>query len=341
MNWPEVLGHLTAGEDLDAATAGEAMAEILAGEATPAQVAAFVVALRMKGETVVELEALRRAMLDAAERVTLPDGVDPIDTCGTGGDRAGTINVSSIAALVVAGGGVAVVKHGNRAASSQCGSADVYEALGIAIELGPDEVGACVEETGFGFCFAPRFHPSMRHAGPTRRELGIPTVFNLLGPTANPAGARRQVVGVADSKVADLVLGVLAASGAERAMVVHGADGLDELTTTSTSAVHALQDGATTTYQVDPGDLGLTRAQPGDLVGGDAAANAESARRVLAGEGGPHRDIVALNAAAGFVVAGRADDLATGLELAAAALERGDAAAKLDQVVEVSQRLAG
>jgi anthranilate phosphoribosyltransferase len=339
--WPAVIGEVTAGQDLDPEVAHAAMAQILAGEATPAQISAFIVGLRMKGETVAELAALRRAMLDAADRVTLPDGRDPIDTCGTGGDQAGTINVSSIASLVLAGGGVDVVKHGNRAASSQTGSADVYEVLGMAIELGPDDVAACLEETGFGFCFAPRYHPSMRHAGPVRRELGIPTAFNILGPLANPAGVRRQIVGVADPSVAEKVLGVLAAAGATRAMVVYGGDGLDELTTTTTSTVHELVDDEVSRYEVDPEALGLALADPAELTGGNADENAAAARGILAGEPGPQRDLVLLNAAAGFVVAGRAEELGQGLVLAAESVDGGHAAAKLDQVVEVSRRLAG
>lgn len=338
--WPAVLGEVTAGRDLDPDVARAAMGEILAGEATAAQVAGFVVGLRMKGETVAELAALRQAMLDAAERITLPDGVDAVDTCGTGGDRAGTINVSSIAALVLAAGGVPVLKHGNRASSSRCGSADVYEALGIVIDLGPDEVARSVAEVGFGFAMAPRFHASMRHAGPARRELGIPTAFNILGPIANPAGVRRQVVGVADPSVAERLLGVLEAAGAVHALVVHGADGLDELTTTTTSTVHELRGGEVRTYEVDPAALGLAPATAADLVGGTAEENAEAARRVLAGDTGPHRDVVLLNAAAGFVVADRAADLAGGLELAADAVDSGAAERTLTRVVELTRSLA-
>jgi anthranilate phosphoribosyltransferase len=338
--WAFVLGEVTAGRDLEPAVAHAAMGQILAGEATPAQIAGFVVGLRMKGETVEELAALRQAMLDAAEPITLPESVDAIDTCGTGGDRAGTINVSSIAALVLAGGGVPVLKHGNRASSSQCGSADVYEVLGIAIDLGPEQVAASVVEAGFGFAMAPLFHASMRHAGPSRRELGIPTAFNILGPIANPAGVRRQVVGVADVAVADKLLRVLEAAGAVRALVVHGDDGLDELTTTTTSEVYELRDGAVTSYTVDPTELGLARAKPDDLLGGVADVNAESARRVLAGDAGPHRDIVVLNAAAGFLVADAAVDLAEGVALAQAAIDDGRAEAKLAQVIEIGARLS-
>jgi anthranilate phosphoribosyltransferase len=330
--WPAVLAEVSAGRDLSPALAHAAMGQILAGEATPSQIAGLIVGLRIKGETVEELAALRQAMLDAAVRITLPDGLDPIDTCGTGGDRAGTINVSSIAAIVLAGGGVTVLKHGNRASSSQCGSADVYEALGLAIDLGPEEVAASVAETGFGFALAPRFHASMRHAGPTRKELGIPTAFNFLGPIANPAGVRRQVVGVADSGMAERMLGVLRASGATRSLVVYGADGLDELTTTTTSTVHEQSADGTSSYEVDPEALGLALAKPDDLLGGSADVNAEAARRILAGDAGPHRDIVVLNAAAGFVVADQAADLAEGVAMAQAAIDDGRAEAKLAEV---------
>lgn len=340
VGWPTVLGEVAAGRDLDPDLAHAAMEQILAGEATPAQIAGLIVGLRIKGETVEELAALRQAMLDAALRITLPEGIDPVDTCGTGGDQAGTINVSSIAALVLAGGGVAVLKHGNRASSSQCGSADVYEALGLTIDLGPDEVAASVVESGFGFALAPRFHASMRHAGPTRKELGIPTAFNFLGPIANPAGVRRQVVGVADGGMAERMLGVLQASGTTRALVVYGADGLDELTTTTTSTVHELRDGTVSTYEVDPTTFGLAVAAPDDLLGGTAAENAASARAVLADEAGPHRDIVVLNAAAGFLVADAAADLADGVRLAQAAINDGRADAKLAQVVALTNRLA-
>jgi anthranilate phosphoribosyltransferase len=227
---------------------------------------------------------------------------------------------------------VRVLKHGNRSQSSQCGSADVYEALGLTIDFGPAEVAASVVETGFGFAFAPRFHASMRHAGPTRKELGIPTAFNFLGPIANPAGVKRQVVGVSDGAMAERMLGVLQASGTERALVVYGADGLDELTTTTTSTVHELRDGDITSYEVDPTSFGLAAASADELVGGSAEENAESARRVLAGAAGPHRDIVVLNAAAGFVVADQAADLAEGVSLAQASIDDGKAEAKLAEV---------
>ncbi len=335
--WRAVLTTLTGGEDLTRAGASAAMADILEGGATSAQIAAFCVALRMKGETVEEMTGLLAAMLAYAEPVPLPSGTDVVDTCGTGGDRSNSINVSTIAALVVAGAGAPVCKHGNRAASSACGSADVLEALGVAIDLGPADVAACVEEVGMGFCFAPRFHAALRHAGPTRKELGVATVFNFLGPLANPGRARRQALGVSDARMAEKMVGVLAASGTERALVVHGHDGLDELTTTTTSTVIELRDTTVRTYVVDPVDLGIARAEAGDLRGGDAATNAAITRRVCGGDLGAHRDIVVLNAAAGLVAAGLADELAGGLELAAAAIDDGRAETVLDRLVEVSQ----
>ena len=338
--WPAVLGALTRGQDLTAVEAGAALREILEGAATSAQIAAFCVALRMKGETVEEMSALLSTMLEYAERVPLPPALAVVDTCGTGGDRSHTMNVSTTAALVVAGAGAPVCKHGNRAASSKSGSADVLEALGVRIDLGPGEVARCVEEVGMGFCFAPRFHAALRHAGPTRRELGVPTVFNFLGPLANPAGARRQALGVSDPGMAERMVGVLEANGAERALVVYGHDGLDELSTGTTSTVIELRDGAVRTYAVDPAELGLAHSPAGALRGGDASTNAELTRRVLEGERGPHRDFVLLNAAAGVVAAGLADDLAEGLEAATASVDEGRAAAVLEGLVRVSGQQA-
>ena len=338
--WPAILRLLLAGDDLTADQAAAALADVLDGAATSAQLAAFLVGLRMKGETVEEMSGLVTAMLDAAEHVELAAGSVAVDTCGTGGGatrRLAAFNVSTIASFVIAGGGVAVCKHGNRAASSTSGSADLLEALGMAIDLGPQGVADCVADTGFGFCFAPRFHPAMRHAGPTRRELGVPTVFNFLGPLANPAGVRRQVVGVSDARMAEKVIGVLKAKGAERALVVFGHDGLDEITTTTTSTVMELRDGAVRVDEFDPADLGVVWADPAAIRGGDAAANAKLAQRVLGGETGPHRDLVLLNAAAGLVVAGVADDLADGYEAAQASIDEGRAATVAERVVAFSQ----
>jgi anthranilate phosphoribosyltransferase len=334
--WPGVLGTLAARRDLTTEQARAAMAEILDGAATPAQIAGFIVALRMKGETVDELGGMVDAMLAASERVTLAPDQPVVDVVGTGGDRAHTINVSTLSALVVAGAGGRVCKHGNRAASSATGSADLLEALGVRIDCGPEEVARCVAEAGIGFCFAPRFHPAMRHAGPPRRELGIATAFNFLGPLANPAAVRRLMIGVADPSMSERMVGVLAARGSERVLVVHGDDGLDELTVSTTSTVVELRDGEVREYPVDPKELGIAPAPTEALAGGDSATNAELARRVLAGDAGPHRDVVCLNAAAGLLVAGMIDDLADGLQAARAAIDGGGAAAALDRLVAVS-----
>ena len=334
--WPAILGDLTSGRDLTVDRARAAMAEILDGAATPAQIAGFIVALRMKGETVDELTGLVDAMLAAAERVTLPDPGAVVDVVGTGGDRAHTINVSTLAALVVAGAGGRVCKHGNRAASSATGAADLLEALGVRIDCGPDEVARCVADAGIGFCFAPRFHSAMRHAGPPRRELGILTAFNFLGPLANPAGVRRLMIGVADASMAERMVGVLAARGSERVLVVHGDDGLDELTISTTSQVLELREGDVHAYEVDPKDLGITPASLEALAGGDPATNAALARGVLDGEPGPHRDIVCLNAGAALLAAGVADDLASGIGAARSSIDEGAAAAALDRLVAIS-----
>ncbi|MCU1453194.1 MAG: anthranilate phosphoribosyltransferase [Acidimicrobiales bacterium] len=334
--WPVVLGTLTGGGDLTGTEAAAAMHEILEGNASSAQIAGFIVALRMKGETVEELTGLVQSMADMAVRVPLAtlDGV--VDIVGTGGDRSHSINVSTLAALVIAGAGGKVCKHGNRAASSSCGAADLLEALGVAFDLGPVGVARCVETVGMGFCFAPRFHGAMRHAIPTRRELGVPTVFNVLGPLANPGRVRRQVTGVADPAMAERMIRVLAANGAERALVVYGHDGLDELTITTTSTVHELHDGEIRTYVVDPVELGIEPASLDQLRGGDAATNARFARELLAGAPGPQRDIVVLNAAAGLVAAGMATDIAAGLDAARASIDSGRAAATLDHLVTES-----
>jgi len=338
--WPFILGRLVGGEDLGSAEASAALSEILAGAATSAQIAAFAVSLRMKGETVEEMTGLVRTMLAHAEVVPVPAEIDVVDTCGTGGDRSRSVNVSTMAALVVAGAGARVCKHGNRAMSSLAGSADVLEALGVVIDLGPGAVLRCIEQAGMGFCFAPRFHPALRHAGPTRRELGVATVFNFLGPLANPARPRRQVVGVSNPAMAHKMLGVLEANGATHAMVVYGHDGLDELTTTTTSTMVELVDGAVRSVVVDPRDLGLDPATADDLLGGDAETNAELTRRVLAGEKGPHRDVVVLNAAAGILAAGLAADLEEGLTAAERSLDEGRAADVLARLVKTSQEVA-
>lgn len=340
--WPGLLTELLAGRDLTAEQARSAMATILSGRATPAQLIGFVVALRAKGETADELSGLLDAVLSAAELVPLSEDLRAraVDIVGTGGDRSHSINVSTMAAIVVAGAGVPVCKHGARGSSSLCGTADVLEALGVVLELSPDGVRRCVEEAGIGFCFAPRFHPAFRFAAPARREIGIPTVFNLLGPMANPGRVRRQVIGVADAAFAERMLASLRAHGSTDAWVVHGG-GLDELSTTGPSNVLALDhDGGVRTFSIDPVSLGLAPATYDQLVGGDPEHNAEVVRRVLAGEPGAHRDIVVLNAAAGLVVAGAAEDMPAGLALATQSIDSGKAAATLDALVQVSQAAA-
>jgi anthranilate phosphoribosyltransferase len=335
--WAGLFRRLTEGGNLSADAAHAAMTEILNGEATPAQIGGFVMALRTKGETSEELVGLLSAMRAASEAVPL-DPAGLIDTCGTGGDNSGSINVSTAAALVAVGAGAKVCKHGNRSASSLCGSADVLEELGAVIDLGPIGVARCVTETGFGFCLAPRFHPAMRHAGPPRRELGVGTVFNFLGPLANPAGVRRQLVGTSDRAMAEIMLEVLAATGSERAMVVHSRDGLDELSTTSPTDVWELRDGDTLRHTVDPAEIGLAPASLDDLRGGNASVNADCVRRVFDGQRGAHRDIVRLNAAAALVVAEVSDTLAEGLEAASASIDEGLARQVLENFVSVSNQ---
>ena len=335
--WPSVLAELTAQRDLPRELLGAAFAEILAGSATPAQVAALAIGLRCKGETVLEIEAILEVLLANASIVPLPEPVRlaAVDCCGTGGDRSHSVNISTMAAFVLAGAGVPVCKHGNRAASSQAGSADVLEALGVNLDLSPEGVARCVVVAGLGFCMAPRFHPALRHAVPVRRELGVATIFNFLGPLANPGGVTRQAIGVPDATMAPKMAGVLAARGS-RAMVFRGDDGLDELSTTTDSQIWDVRDGAVTTWSLDPTTLGLARAMPGDLRGGSAAENAEVVRHVVSGKTGPIRDIVCLNAAAGFVVAGRCDELGEGLELARASLDNGHAADAVERLIQSS-----
>jgi len=329
-----ILAELTRGVELSPDAVDAAVGEIFEGRVSDVQAAAFIVALRTKGETESELAALVRAMHRFATHVDVPEGA--IDTCGTGGDRSGTVNVSTMAALIAAGAGARVVKHGNRAASSQAGSADVLEELGVAIELGPVGVAECVEEAGVGFCFARRYHPGMRFLGPARAEIGVPTTFNFLGPLANPARVRRQAVGVCDATMAERMLGALRELGTERAMIFFGDDGLDELTTTTTSVVYELTADRLHSYPLDPQDFGIGRAEPSQLVGGDAATNAKLLRAVLRGDEGPHRDLALLNAAAALMVAGIAGDFADGIEAARASIDSGAADRALDTMARVS-----
>lgn len=336
--WPAVIASLLDRIDLPASHARAAMSTILSGDATAAQLIGFVVALRAKGETPEEISGLLDAVLAAATTVPLDDDLREraIDIVGTGGDRSHSINVSTMSALVVAGAGVPVCKHGARAASSRCGTADVLEALGVAIELAPEGVKRCVERIGFGFCLAPRYHPAFRFAAPARREIGVPTVFNLLGPMANPGRVRRQLIGVANPAVAERMLASLRLHDSVSSWVVHG-QGLDELTTTGQSHVLELREGRVRSFTVDPVSLGLAPAIPEELVGGDPAFNADVVRSVLSGEHGAHRNIVILNAAAGLVVADAAPTLDDGISMARESIDSGRAQSVLEGVVRESQ----
>ena len=341
--WPGLLGRLLRGEDLSAAETTWAMQQVMLGEATPVQVAGFVVALRAKGESPDEISGMATAMLGLAERIHVPGPA--VDTCGTGGDRAHTVNISTMSAMVVAGTGARVVKHGNRAASSACGSADLLEELGVVIDLAPEQVVDCVDQAGIAFCFAPRFHPALRHAAVARRELGVPTVFNILGPLANPAQPAAQAVGVADARLAGVMAQVLADRGVS-ALVFRGEDGLDELTPCAESHVWVVRDGAVTEERIAPEDVGLVRASPDALRGADAAHNAEVTRRFLAGDRGPVRDAVLLNAAAALVAmapgeGSLAAQLTPATARAAEAVDSGAAARSLAGWVETSRSLAG
>ncbi len=341
--WPGVLRRLLDGDDLDGAVCAAVLERILAGEATDAQIAAFVVGLRIKGETPGEVSGLVDAMLAAAAPLPLDDPDRVVDVVGTGGSTAlggQAFNVSTTASIVAASAGAVVCKHGNRAASSTSGSTDLLEALGVVVDLDGPAVAACVRETGVGFAFARMFHPAMRHVAPVRAQLGVPTVFNVLGPLSHPGRLRRQVVGVADPRLLDLVAGVLARRGAIHAWVVRGDDGLDEITTTTSTQVVEVRDGTVVgRFEVAPGEVGLATATTEQLAVGDPAANAAAARRVLAGEAGPVRDTVVLNAAAALVVAGVAPALSDGAEHAAAAIDSGAAERTLTSLVETSMRL--
>jgi anthranilate phosphoribosyltransferase len=331
----EAIEQLLQGTALARHQARDVMDQVMAGEVTTGQLAGLLIALRAKGETVEEMTGFVESMRAHATPLELPAGA--IDTCGTGGDRAGTFNISTAAAFVAAGAGIPVAKHGNRAASSRCGSADVLEALGVDITLDADGVRRCIEGAGMGFCFAPTFHPAMRHAGPARRELGVRTVFNVLGPLANPGRVRRQALGVGAPPLAPLMIRVLKDLGHERALVFYGDDGLDELTTTGGSRVFELRDGGVREYELDPADLGLGRSRPEDLLGGTPPENAQLLRNVLGGEIGPRRDVVLLNAAAAVLAAGRADDWPEALTVARESLDSGRARKVLDRLIETSK----
>jgi anthranilate phosphoribosyltransferase len=326
-------------EDLTATEAAAAMHDVMEGRVAPATLASLLTALVMKGERPAEIVGFARSMREHSVQLSAPIA-DVFDTCGTGGDRSGTFNISSAAALVVASCGVRVAKHGNRSVSSQCGSADVFERLGVNIAATPATVERTLRDVGIAFFFAPTFHPSMKHAGQTRRELGIRTAFNLLGPLTNPAGATRQVVGVPRSELTELLARSLLLLGSARAWVVHGADGIDEISTTGYTKVSECRDGAVHTFYIHPSDFGMAKATPGDLKGGDADRNATIIRDILEGVPGPQRQVVVLNAGAGLFVAGKVASIRDGIRTAAEAIDSGAARKTLEQMVRSSQEVA-
>ncbi|MEP7284898.1 MAG: anthranilate phosphoribosyltransferase [Chloroflexota bacterium] len=340
MSIHDALSKVSRRQDLTEAEAEAAMDEIMTGAATPSQIGGYLMALRVKGETIDEITGSARSMRRAANHPPVAaDGL--IDTCGTGGDGTGTFNISTTVAFVVAGAGVNVAKHGNRSASSKSGSADVLGALGVNLNLTPEQAGECIDQVGIGFLFAVSFHPAMKYAIGTRRELGVRTIFNILGPLTNPAGARRQLMGVFAPELTETLANVLYQLGGEAAFVVHGHGGLDELTTTGPNRVSELRDGQVTTYTLDPQSLGFKLAQLEDLLGGEPQQNAEITRKILDGTtSGAKRDVVILNAAAGLVVGGKAKDLKEGIELATNSIDSGASLTKLDALIALSQSYA-
>ncbi len=334
----EAIQALVSGRSLTSDEAASVMEEIMKGEVTPAQFGAFVTALRLKGETVDEITGLAKTMRAKAIAVTIAEPV--VDTCGTGGDGSHTFNISTVAAFVAAGAGLKVAKHGNRAMSSQCGSADVLEALGVKIDLNAGKVQECLQEVGMGFMFAPVFHPAMKYASAPRREIGIRTVFNIIGPLTNPAGAKAQVLGVADESLVEKLALVLQSLGCHHALVVHGEDGLDEITITGKTKVCELKGGRIKSYSISPEDFGLSQASLEDLKGGSADENAALLRRILAGVTGPQRDVVLMNAAAVLLAGGKVGTLQEGMSLAKEVIDNGHALMKLEQLIEFSQSLA-
>ncbi|KRO55854.1 MAG: anthranilate phosphoribosyltransferase [Acidimicrobiia bacterium BACL6 MAG-120322-bin79] len=336
--WPQLLSTLLRGEDLSADDAQVAMNTVLLGEASSAQIAAFVMALRSKGETADELQGMLAAVLEASEPVPLDVkfSAHAIDIVGTGGDKSHSVNISTMAAFVVAGAGVPVCKHGNRAASSQCGTADVLEALGIKIDLDGAAVARCVEQTGMGFCFAPKFHPAFRYAGPTRKELGVPTAFNLLGPMANPAQVSYMVVGVGDPSMAHKMAHAIAGRGVQRAWVVHGHGGLDELSLSGDCPVVEIHQGEISEFMLNAKDFGLEPADVTAVRGGDPVHNAQVIRDTFNGTRGAVRDIVVFNAAAGLVVAGVSSHMGDGIERAQASIDSGAANGVVDALIAIS-----
>ncbi len=329
-----LIGKVATGETLSREEAANAFDRMMSGEATPSQMGALLMALRLRGETVEEITGAVTTMRAKMLKVAAPP--DAIDVVGTGGDASGSYNISTCAAFVVAGAGVPIAKHGNRALSSRSGAADVLGALGVKIDLSPSEITRCIYEAGVGFMFAPAHHPAMKNVGPTRVELGTRTIFNLLGPLSNPASVKRQMVGVFSRQWVEPLAQVLKNLGSERAYVVHGSDGLDEITTSGPTSVAALTDGKVTTFEITPDDVGLAKARPEDLRGGDAEANASALMDVLKGKKGPFRDIAILNAAAALVVADKAQDLKEGVALAAKSIDSGEAEGRLDRLIAVS-----
>jgi anthranilate phosphoribosyltransferase len=329
-----IIGKVAAGQRLTRAEAEEAFGVLMSGEATPVQIGSFLTGLRMRGETVDEIAGAVATMRGKMLRVEAPEGA--IDVVGTGGDATGSYNISTTSAFVVAGAGVPVAKHGNRALSSKSGAADTLTALGVRIDLAPEDIGRCIREAGIGFMFAPAHHSAMKHVGPARAELGFRTVFNLIGPLSNPASVRRYLLGVFSPEWVEPLANVLGSLGAERAWVVHGAGGFDEISPAGETKVASLENGKVTIFTVTPADAGLSSSPADTIKGGDAAHNAEALRAVLAGRKGPYRDTVLLNAGAALVVAGLAADLAEGARLAADAIDSGKAHDKLDLLVAVS-----
>jgi anthranilate phosphoribosyltransferase len=329
-----LIGRVANGAQLSREEAKDAFDIMMSGEATPSQMGALLMGLRIRGETVEEITGAVTTMRAKMLRVEAPP--DAIDVVGTGGDASGSYNISTCAAFIVAGAGVPVAKHGNRALSSRSGAADVLSALGVRIDLTPEAISRCISEAGIGFMFAPAHHPAMKHVGPTRVELGTRTIFNLLGPLSNPAGVKRQMVGVFSRQWVEPLANVLKNLGCERAYVVHGSDGLDEITTSGPTSVASLENGQVTTFEISPEQAGLAKVKPEMLRGGDAEANAVALISVLKGTKGPFRDVAILNAAAALVVAGRATDLKEGVALATKAVDSGEAEGRLDRLIAVS-----
>lgn len=340
----QIIQTVVEGEELNLAEATAAMDAIMTGQVTDAQIGALVTGLRMKGETVEEIAGFAQAMRQHALKVDIDADSKPLlDTCGTGGDHSNSFNISTTATFVIAASGVRIAKHGNRAASSLCGSADLLEALGVAVELSPEQVAECVERVGVGFMYAPAFHPAMRFVGPARKQMGIRTVFNVLGPLTNPAGARHQLIGVGHPDIASKLASVLQTLGSKHAVLVHSEEGMDEVGVVGSTQITEFDadDGDIRTYVVTPDDFGLQRGLKEDLLGGDAAENRKITLSVLNGEEGPRRTVTLMNAGAGIYAANAADSLEAGIQMASEAIDSGKALQKMEELVSVTQNLAG